>query len=357
MGIYEIMFKNNLSKVNKKLNAMKKTLKDINTQSNEVKNNFKRMIDNSPFGFIQSKMDGLNETFKGSSYYLKLMGMPFKQLSQNFSFARKGGMGLFSSLKKGLMGFLGASKFVFSMLLKKAAILAIAFFKITIPLLAIAGIFYMLKKVWDTNIGGIQTKFNQVFGRIKSAWGKFNIELIKTLQKFGPMLSNLFDTVLDTFESMIPTIKFFAKLTLGTVKLLLPVMVRLTKVGLMPIRIIFKAINATVEGTKKLFEWFKSSKAFDPTVKTLKWIANIWSVIRKAIIEFGDSLPKWAQKLIGFDKMTFEQAPAAETNNRPSISNNNTDNKTITIMTNQQINEKGAANFKQILQQQSFLGV
>jgi hypothetical protein len=66
--------------------------------------------------------------------------------------------------------------------------------------LIIAGIF-LLKKIWDNNIGGIQTKFNQVFGKLKEIWSRFMIIVNKALQAISPILDVILNLIVGPLMS------------------------------------------------------------------------------------------------------------------------------------------------------------
>lgn len=78
------------------------------------------------------------------------------------------------------------------------------------PLLLAIPVIYTFKKVWENNIGGIQTSFTKALGTMKSAWGRFNAGFIKVLRKsLTPVISGL----ISGLKSMItPFISFFKDL-------------------------------------------------------------------------------------------------------------------------------------------------
>jgi len=123
-------------------------------------------------------------------------------------------MGLIGGLKKAipLMGILGVA--IKGLFLTLAPILGI--------ITGIIALIFVFKKVWDFNVGGIQTGFFRIVGQLKTIWGKFMAAMSRGLAVLGPMFKGVFDIIfftikpfLDILESVISIFNRLPKFAKG----------------------------------------------------------------------------------------------------------------------------------------------
>ena len=385
MAVFEVLFKNNAREVAQAIGAMNKNLNKFKGQVKSAQHELTSMIDKTPLKPFQDQLfeiaNFFQPVFKRAATAINLIRAPLTNARS--ALVNVGStQGLFHGLTAAVKAFgLGAMS-SFSAATAAAASFTVAAGSILIPIAAIAAAVFTLKKVWDTNIGGMQTSFNRIFGRIMGLWSKFNVQFINFLQGFDGMFRNVFKNVEGLFNSIIPVVSglvniFFdllkvfipigtvlANFNIGVFKTLftilgalMPVLRFILNVLLIPIRITFMAILEGVKLLQRAFQWFKGTTAFDGVMKALQFMVDVWDIIFKAIMEFGQSLPEWAQNILGIKDIKLGNSAAAEgggTTNRTSIIN---DNKRVTIMSNKEINKKGANGLASIMQQQSFVGI
>lgn len=69
------------------------------------------------------------------------------------------------------------------------------------PLAAIGVAVFTLKKIWDNNIGGIQTEFAKIMGQLKQYWAQFEIAFIDGLRQLQPIFFAVFKGIAVTVQS------------------------------------------------------------------------------------------------------------------------------------------------------------
>jgi len=137
----------------------------------------------------------LNKDTKG---FLSSVSDRSKNASENFKAMRENGVGFATSLAGAADAFIIAddgSRLVnmnfSSLLLKVKTVLP----KLLMMGTVIAGIaavgviaFKSLKKAWDVNVGGIQTKWNGFMGNLKGSMSRFGTIMSKALRKISPLI-------------------------------------------------------------------------------------------------------------------------------------------------------------------------
>lgn len=245
--------------------------------------------------------------------------------------------------------------------------------------LVVAGI-YTLKKVWDNNIGGIQTKFSKVVGQMKTAFGKFEVSFIKVLKKLEPFFSLLFDTIFAYIKGfgklfsgifsgigaiLSPIIDVFAELgevlgdafgssaksgggfvsimsALGTVlKYVGKTIGFVLKIALIPmtkgIESLAKIIGWLKTGWNKLIGAFKQTSVF-------KGLMNLFERIRDVI----KNVINWVDKIPGVD-IPDEIKTAVNGNGAGGNQNIKNNNQQINVNTSREISSGAAPGFASML--------
>lgn len=198
MAVFDIAFKSyGAKKVFDIMDSMSKSSDDLKENLKETRKESKKFssIGNS-FNKMSNSISDIGENLIKVTGRTNGLGIAMVGIGRSMTNARKNG--------KGMLGTVGVGFSELFLLLKSGAVtigglfagLGTAMATLLGPIaLVIAGLF-ILKKVWDTNIGGIQTRFSKVLGKMKSSWGKFNAGFIKVLKKvLGPILTGLFDGI------------------------------------------------------------------------------------------------------------------------------------------------------------------
>jgi len=256
----------------------------------------------------------------------------------------------------------------------------------------------ILKKAFDLNIGGMQTKFFKFIGTVKYEWSKFMVQFNKFLMDYGPQFNALFDGLLKSAMVGIRLVKVFAGAFFEAVKPVIPMFFKLNKMiselfsgdnkGLIDALTMGAKIAGTILGvflkvqyilvisivgvivrlTKmiiKLVQWFLKIPIIGDVIKGIfEFIYNYVKELVKEImtivdvatsiadwLAFGDSNPESNIDMRGSSPV--EQAPAVASNNS-NVSSSNTYNQQVynnTINTSQPP-EKVLAKQDQILTNQ-----
>ncbi len=93
---------------------------------------------------------------------------------------------------------------------------------------AIGAITYTLKKMWEANIGGMQTKFFKAFGKMKVLIAKFEVGFIKTLKVLAPIFGKVFGVMYRVIE---PIFYIVGKLTSALFSLSKPTLILISVFG------------------------------------------------------------------------------------------------------------------------------
>jgi len=204
------------------------------------------------------------------------------------------------------------------------------------PILAVVAAIYIFKKVWDANIGGMQTSFSKIMGRLKSISGILNANLITALRAIGPLFSGIFsalestlDPILDAFEELNKMFKqnsqslgvftILAKVLGFQFKVIGVVIGTLIRATLYPLMLIFKAISLAVKGLDIVWKAFANTAVF-------KTILTFVLAIRDAFIQIKDTI----------ESIPFlgKGSPAAESSGGGGSSRTVNNNQQITFQTN-----------------------
>ena len=328
------------------------------------------------------------EAIGGGGNLEKLQGM-FKSFGDGFMNSSKKGAGFFKAMGG---GFKSMSKYIkVAMGGIKGLILLLG--KVLFPILAIVAAFKLLQRMWQLNVGGMQTQWGKFMGDIKTTIGKFSAEFSKVLRKLSPLfevllkpfimnmklawvlvkgifgaiwevikpifevfeeLGNVLKDIFGVtgeakiFEGILKTIGFVLKIIGKTLGFIL-------KVGLYPIIKAFRTIREVIDYIKKspLFEaWLVILKEVKNIFVGLKdtimgTLQTIWDFIIGIINKIPNVLlPKSLQSL----KTLGDKAPASEAGSN-SISNirNINNNQQMTFNTGRATTPDQSAMFAEML--------
>ena len=251
---------NNFRKILNNVINDQQTLDKATETVNKTLRNTGSIGSNSILG-ISSKLEGLGKKlskFTGNEDFAK----PFQAAALQMKLARAQGVGLFGSLKQGIMGFGTVGRATFGSLNKMILIFGAKLAVILAPLAAIAVAFFFLKKAWQNNVGGIQTLWFKTMGRIKEIWAKISVAINKFFQKISPTVKIFVDYLGKVFEMIFAT---------------LPGYIATLKAAFMPfweaIQMIGKALGDAFGGGKK--------KSVEDFVNMGKKIGEIFTVLGK----------------------------------------------------------------------------
>lgn len=327
------------------------------------------------------------------------LGTAMQMFGGSMKGALVSGQGLFAGLKAGFATVSsGISSGVVSVggLTASFAALGTAVLSALGPIALVAAAVFTLKKVWDLNLGGIQTKFNAIMGQLKVAWAKFNIIFIKTLRKFEPLFSFIFGSIFkkvagifsmigDIFKGLYiiiePVIDAFAELfsvfgkgnkgfsvfgsiakVVGKVFLgLAKVLAVVIKVGLIPFKIIIGILKATWKN-------FSDSMAKSPVIGFLlkvkdaflkmftvvkDTISRVWAKVVATVDKIPDLfLPKSLESIKTKNQPTKEAPGVQASNSGRGSGNNVNNNQSITFNTSTPTSPDQTRAFAQKMQQQ-----
>ena len=291
--------------------------------------------------------------------------------------AAMSGKGLFGSLSSGFKAVVGGFRTGSLSVMASITGIGVSLSAILLPLAAIGAAAFTLKKMWDLNIGGMQTKFMQLFGSLKTAWGKFNAVFARSLQKLSPLfnvvLSPIFaqlkflfavfegvfkgifaviSPIIDIFGEIGKTIedvfglssegKMFTNVLKGivavlggigkTVGFLLKVLLSPIKLGLHMIRV-YKKLGKIIGSVFKNKALDMFGDKISSVVKIIIGAKNIFIDFKNAVIN--SILGIWNKIVRILDKIPDVFLPESlqniKTSNSPATqaSNNNVSNKTV----------------------------
>lgn len=325
------------------------------------------------------------------------LGKAMKMFGGQMMAASMEGKGFFGSMFAGFKAVKAAilsGTITLGGLAKGFLALGVAVAKALWPITLVAAAIYSLKKIWDINLGGIQTKFNQVIGEFRVAWARFNIFFIQTLRKFEPVFNfifgQMFNIVRSTFSLIVnifkglysavePVIDVFAEIfslfgdgksdfniVASTLKLLGNILLGLGKVIGFVIRIALTPMMLMIRGLKDAWDMFvtafKSSAMFNFLMKlkdvfmgTFDTIKNsmqsIWDFVLSIINRIPDRFLPSSLKELKKAGVSSDVAPGV-TASSPSANNNVNNNQQITFHTSTPTSPDQSRAFAQKLQQQ-----
>ena len=356
---YEVKIKG-LTKLNKVVSGYSK----LNKQQKAVNKNLKsqKQLTDKLTSSTTGKIQDLGNKFKELSGN-DILSRPLNAMSKGFEASRKKGGGLFSSAKKGLGGMgkaisrMGGLTKVLGAVFKSAM-------RILLPLTLIMGAIALVKKLFQLNVGGIATSFFKIVGEVKSAIGKMMAWINRSLRKLGPIfkmvinplvmkirfvfaiikgifksigmilnpiidvlaeIGNAFSGIFGTGEA-----KSFEKVLKGISKyfeILGKVIGFIVKVGLLPLRIMFKIIGYVI--TKMVESWKKSfQKLFEFFKPFINFITKVINFFKERAAAAKESA---AAKREEFNSSRLGQALGAGGSTNNSTKN---DNRKISVFTN-----------------------
>jgi hypothetical protein len=142
---------------------------------------------------LNKKMASFNDAFaavnKTGGGFENMMGNLFTNFAGNLKSFTANISNVGALLTKGLLPAISAG---FHAIIPAVIGLGTALLPIIGTVLAIAAVVYTLKKIWDLNIGGIQTSVFQLAGMFKDTLGKSALKFQQILQKLSPIFKLVF---------------------------------------------------------------------------------------------------------------------------------------------------------------------
>ena len=361
--------------MNKELKDTKSKLSAISSQ----KNAFEDLVSGTPL----AKITQMNNKFsKLNNVFAKLgSGSGKKQLVNLFKNTIGGGL---KALSSGI-----------SALLPALASLAA-------PILLVVGAIVTLKRMWDLNIGGMQTTFFKVFGKIKDMWAGMVIKFDKTLKKLSPLFKVVFGTIgnillpiltavglafdgifaivspivdaiteavkpltdmFDTTNNMSKRLEMTKKIWGGIFKVLGFITKIIVKGLLRPLTEVIKVVAKVAEGflrlkkinediSKKMFDTFKNTefgqKLFERFEKIKEIIMVIWDIYKKIYGIKDDKQNESKAKGVSRER-SFKAAATMMSGGEAS---NTTDNRNFTINSAGSIDKNNAVGILDVFKKQ-----
>jgi len=207
----------------------------------------------------------------GKEDHLKKLAASTKVFTAGFGEGRKQGMSFLQSIGHGFKRSATFIKLALGGLKGFIATLAGA----ALPILGIIAAFKLLQRMWQLNVGGMQTQWGKMMGAIKTSIGKFNAEMSKVLRKLSPIIELL-------LQPLIMNMKFVWSIAKGVFKgiweIIKPIFDAFAEIGI--------ALKEAFGGSNA-----KNVKIFDTILKgisvTLQWIGKIIGfVVKVALMPF-----------------------------------------------------------------------
>ena len=274
----------NMDKLLANEKALSKVSSDINQKLSQQTDFSSSLMFNLGNG-VETVTNKLNGLLGGSSQLVK----PFEAFSLAARQGAASGMGLFGSLQAGVSAFGATATATFGGLMPLVAAFGTAIMAALGPIALIAVAIFALKKAWDNNLGGIQTQWNKIMGKVMDIWGKFDMAINQFMREispiFEPLFSALFGVANILLDLVIPAFK-----VLGVI----------FKVAVTPLRVWFKYMQFTLGIQKKILAWFLKLPFVQKYIQNLVSQFNmlkdifvkIWEVF-KPIIEGFEKLDKF----------------------------------------------------------------
>lgn len=304
------------------ISQLKSNIKSIKVFKQNVKESKDQIKDLTKQSEAMKKInDRFNENRRAATGFTDHL----KNIKDVFLSSRKAGLSMFQSL--------GMSVKAFGATLTTSLL----------PLAAIAAAFFLLKKAWDSNLGGIQTTFYKIFGKVQAAWGKFEASLIKGMQKispaiksafaiFGNIAKNIIGPVIGAFKNLFSTMSsiYSKNNSLEAIKNTFSAIGKIVKYVGMVLGFWIKVFVKIITFVAKLLDKIGVFKLIFGTINA---VAKGISSIIDAVYTFLNKLPKPVKKLFGIEgglpSATKEDAQTTN-NNQQTVTNNN---QKITFMT------------------------
>lgn len=313
---------------------------------------------NGSFNTLTRNGQSLDGVFSG---FFQNFASNTKQFSKNFS----------AAFGAGTTAAMGNMKVIFAGLLTSAQALIPVIASIAWPILAVVAAIYLLKKVWDLNLGGIQKLVFGLGGAIKDVLGRSVVNLQQSMQKLGPvfkivftpiftvlkglviLVGALFDAIFIAIQPILDLINEifapFADLT-GDGNVLLSIFKALGAVlkfigGLIalilkPIVFLMKPIVQLIAmGVDKLKEWGAA------IMELLEPLLKVWDALKKI---YNTIVPDKVIEATGAEAgVSARERPSTTISNSTSRVVNNSPN--ITIQTSREITPQGARGMSEML--------
>lgn len=205
------------------------------------------------------KFENILTSIGKESHLSKLKGM-FSAFGKGFDRGISSGQGFFSATSRGFKGM--AANIKFAMGGMKGLALTIA--GTLGPILAVIVAFKLLQRMWQLNIGGMQSKWGKFMGEIKTSIGKFNAEFNKALRALSPLISFLLEPLFQNLRMLWAVFSGIFKMIGLAIK---PIFDAFKEIG--------DALSEIFGGSNK-----NQAKAFETT---LKIISGIFTVLGKTL--------------------------------------------------------------------------
>jgi hypothetical protein len=165
-----------VEKTNDAAKKLEGTTKKISKNSSDASDSFKVLTR----GTIVERVTDFNKKMSSMNQHWKNVG------------GIKGfGKILNTTLKSSSVAVLGFSKSVIAAVMGIGAVFA----PITAVILAVVAVFLVMKRMWTLNIGGMQTSWFKIMGKIQDTWSRFVIMFDKSLRKLSPLFKVVFKTM------------------------------------------------------------------------------------------------------------------------------------------------------------------
>lgn len=417
-----------LSKQEQKLLRIKKLQQDYKYLVNETGGFFSRLVSKIPvvgeglsklFTHPVEKIFNMNEgmsKFNNAFANVNKGGKGFATMTNNLFKSFAGNMGTFTNNISQVGGILTKQMFPaiahgLKMLPALFVKLAVAAAPVALTILAIAAAIYTMKKIWDYNIGGIQTSVFQVGGMLRDILGQNLLKFQQMLKKLEPLFKIVFTPLFHVIKMTVAILGGLMKVIWAIIDPIVEVvsellepfaelqgegygmidMVKLIgnyftvyskmitialKIILFPIKLIAVGIKTVIDIMKILWQQFTKipiiNKTFDTMadgfkktydfvkqlLKPFQWLLDAakkvgdYLGITKDVEELTDSLKEMSGAMPGADQMLPEgMAPAVKGATTVSTSSQRITNVSpnITINTSREITAEGAKDFSNTL--------
>lgn len=343
---------------------------------------------------LNKKMASFNEAFqnvnKTGGGFANMTNVLFKSFQGNLSSFTGNLMNIGTVLTKNLLPAIAAGfKAIIPLVIK----IAIALAPIAAIVLAVVAAVYTLKKVWDLNIGGIQTSVFQLAGMFKDTLGSAAIKFQKILQKLEPVFKLVFQPLFHNLKIVFALFKGLVDVVFAVIDPIAEALGELAapfadlqgegnglidvvkwigkyfslvtksigismKIILFPIKLIAHGIKFIIDLVKVLWERFKQSPIFakmmevmadrfnkikavvEKLIAPFKWLLDA----AKKIGEFLGIIEEEEAKLEGGGKGKRDRRPGSTTVTQATQRTTNV-SPVITINTSREISQKGAQQF------------
>lgn len=363
--------KSAMKSLSKESEISKQAMDKVNDASKNLTREATRLT--SGINVLGFSMNTLLDTAVAFDGKTEGLGLAISGFKTKFNNSQRAGDHFFTSLQ---LGFEGA--------FKSGAKLKGILMTSLLPLALLAGAVYTLRKVWDNNIGGIQTKFQEFMGQVKQLWYEFEANFIEVLRTLEPIFTFFFSQLsvvinglakllggifkgigaiikpfIDAFNEIREAFSFLSNDTSKAANEFNIFAVVASTLGK-----IFEVLGKTIGFVLK-FTLLPIVKAFEGLAKIIEFISNAWknlidrfreTTVFKSVMNIFETIRDVIEKLIS----TINRIPginiptdgldAAENMLRGESSRTtNNDNRTVNIHTSREISGQGARDFESML--------